>query len=354
MVSGAPTATRRLSSGCGGSPLSASGGTPQSSSSSPVACPTGGGGGCCVGSPASPWGDGGGAAPTGVAPVVGVACEAWQLPGGGGGGGGGGTAGGRAGGGGGAPMDEAEQLRARMVRSARAGRVNTAHLLLEQLFGVRPALVEPKLLVWAVQRRSTSSRLWWEAPQRAQSGAMLVCALGDPHFDTHAAELALELQSLLRRADEMDSAGHPITREMHSLHHNIRLYMQSARPPSSSSSSSAADGGTVSERPSGPSVPAHIKKMGKRYDFLREELQRLCRTATPFTALPAVVEETPRSALTYRSDADEPVAPAAPTAPAAPAVPSLAAPADYRGPSPESDEPIDENTIDPMIEMYLA
>jgi len=40
---------------------------------------------------------------------------------------------------------------------------------------------------------------------------------------------------------------------MHSLHHNICLYTQSARPPSSG----AADAGTASERPSGP---AHIKK----------------------------------------------------------------------------------------------
>ena len=138
---------------------------------------------------------------------------------------------------------------------------------------------------------------------------------------------------------------------MHSLHHNICLYTQSARPPSSG----AADAGTASERPSGPSVPAHIKKMGKRYDFLREELQRLCRTETPFTALAALAEETPRSALTFRSDADEPAASLAPAV--RPAVPPLPLPApvdDSRGPSPESDEPIDENTIDPMIEMYLA
>ena len=108
-----------------------------------------------------------------LAPVMGVACDAAALiglcgpptpggmgacggvgscgsagsgagSGGGGAGGGGGSGGGAvgggvgggAGGGGGVgePLTEAGQLRARMVRDARAGRVNSAQLLLERLY----------------------------------------------------------------------------------------------------------------------------------------------------------------------------------------------------------------------------
>ena len=47
------------------------------------------------------------------------------------------------------------------MRDARAGRVNSAQLLLERLYVLEPALIEPKLLVWAAQRRAGSSGLWW-------------------------------------------------------------------------------------------------------------------------------------------------------------------------------------------------
>ena len=89
------------------------------------------------------------------------------------------------------------------------------------------------------------------------------------------------------------------------------------------------------ERPSGQTVPAHIRKMGKRYDFLREELQRLARSHSSLGALSAVEEETPRSAEIAGAD------------PAA---------TNSRGEaSAEHRNEIDEDRIDdPMIALYLA
>jgi len=96
---------------------------------------------------------------------------------------------------------------------------------------------------------------------------------------------------VLRRADELQQAGHPVVREMHALHQNVQLYMRQAAGPHG--------GAAEAERPSGQSVPAHIRKMGKRYDFLREELRRLARAGVAGSRgapLAAVAEETPRSA----------------------------------------------------------
>ena len=45
--------------------------------------------------------------------------------------------------------------------------------LQERLYTIDPTLIEPKLLVWSAQRRAGSSRLWWEAPQRALSLGMV-------------------------------------------------------------------------------------------------------------------------------------------------------------------------------------
>ena len=77
----------------------------------------------------------------------------------------------------------------------------------------------------------------------------------------------------------------------------------------------------------------------------REELQRLARAHASFGPLSAVEEETPRS--TALADADVPM-------PAVAAdVPALSETA--RGASPAGDrDDLDEDSVDPMIAMYLA
>ena len=140
---------------------------------------------------------------------------------------------------------------------------------------LEPALIEPKLLVWAALRRAGSTRLWWEAPHRARSLAMVEDGLarGD-RLAIHETSQAIELSQLLRRAAEISDAGHPVVREMHALHQNVQAYLAAAR--GGAACGGAAGGGAgvggaglglgSGERPSGQAVPAHIRKMGKRYD----------------------------------------------------------------------------------------
>ena len=62
---------------------------------------------------------------------------------------------------------------------------------------------------------------------------------------------------LLQFAAKLSHTGHPVVREMHALHQNVQAYMAATRGGGS------ADGlGSTAERPSGQSVPAHIRKMG--------------------------------------------------------------------------------------------
>ena len=135
---------------------------------------------------------------------------------------------------------------------------------------LEPALIEPKLLVWAALRRAGSTRLWWEAPHRARSLAMVEDGLarGD-RLAIQETSQAIELSQLLRRAAEISDAGHPVVREMHALHQNVQAYLAAARG-GAAGGGAGVDGAGLGlgsgERPSGQAVPAHIRKMGKRYD----------------------------------------------------------------------------------------
>ena len=142
-------------------------------------------------------------------------------------------------------------------------------------------------------------------------------------LSSHETTQAIELSQLLLRVAEISEAGHPVVREMHhpnpspnpepapapapesepepepepspnanqvremhALHQNVQMYLAGARGGAAGGGGGgggAADGPGLGlgsgERPSGQAVPAHIRKMGKRYDVLREELKRLARAA---------------------------------------------------------------------------
>ena len=60
---------------------------------------------------------------------------------------------------------------------------------------------------------------------------------------------------------------------MRALHQNVQMYLAAARGGAAGGGSAAGGPGLglgSGERPSGQSVPAHIRKMGKRYDVLRD------------------------------------------------------------------------------------
>ena len=67
-----------------------------------------------------------------------------------------------------------ERIRWHMTQAARARAYQQAHRLLEQLWaGDEHALIEPPLLLWAAQRRTTGARLWWGPQERQRCVAML-------------------------------------------------------------------------------------------------------------------------------------------------------------------------------------
>lgn len=101
---------------------------------------------------------------------------------------------------------------------------------------------------------------------------------------------------------------------------------------------------------------------GKRYDVLREELKRLSRVADatpPCAPLAAVVEETPRGAAGSADPTPRPAAVADNASPTDSGAGSTnntvaAAAAAWQGQRPGELDGLDEDSVDPMIALYLA
>ena len=182
-----------------------------------------------------------------------------------------------------------ERLRAAMLQAARAKQMMEAHRLLEELWKHptgRP-LLEPRVLAWAAQRRTTNPRLWWGEAERLTSRAMLECALAAPDgFEEPLRNRARLLLSALLEVAQMD---HPAAREMAVLQRSLVNWQHGKgaeavgweRPSSGSASGSV--------------VPAHIKKMAQRYNALRTTLLSAATAAaaargSTVSGLPCVVE----------------------------------------------------------------
>ena len=186
-------------------------------------------------------------------------------------------------------------LRGRMHEAARQKRFQEAHRLLDELWSVEPTLIEPRLLLWAAQRRTNGPRLWWGAAERETARAMLERALESARLDAPSTQKALEGLEVLRVAHDLHASHNPTAREMASLQSHLSAWV-------------AAHGGASMlgcwERPSaGSAVPAHIKKMARRYDTLRAALLRIS-TRGEGAGLFALTEETAsQAASSARSDA---------------------------------------------------
>ena len=182
-----------------------------------------------------------------------------------------------------------ERLRAAMLQAARAKQMMEAHRLLEELWKHptgRP-LLEPRVLAWAAQRRTTNPRLWWGEAERLTSRAMLECALAAPDgFEEPLRNRARLLLSALLEVAQMD---HPAAREMAVLQRSLVNWQhgKGAEPVGWERPSSGSASGSV--------VPAHIKKMAQRYNALRTTLLSAATAAaaargSTVSGLPCVVE----------------------------------------------------------------
>ena len=166
-----------------------------------------------------------------------------------------------------------ERLRARMVALARAKEHYEAQRLLEILWrSDEHALLGPRLLLWAAQRRTTAARLWWGQEERETSARMLTRALESGRLDEPCTRTAGALLEVVQATCRLHTAHHPAAREMGALQHNVTSWMQ-------------AGVGTENvgwERPAATSttIPAHVRKMVKRYDALRASLLRAAREST--------------------------------------------------------------------------
>ena len=178
-----------------------------------------------------------------------------------------------------------------MHEAARQKRFQEAHRL-DELWSVEPTLIEPRLLLWAAQRRTNGPRLWWGAAERETARAMLERALESARLDAPSTQKALEGLEVLRVAHDLHASHNPTAREMASLQSHLSAWV-------------AAHGGASMlgcwERPSaGSAVPAHIKKMARRYDTLRAALLRIS-TRGKGAGLFALTERRPARRLAPRA-----------------------------------------------------
>ena len=189
-------------------------------------------------------------------------------------------------------LPSASALRARMNVAARAKQFGEAHRLLDALWMSAPEMLEPRLLLWAAQRRTSAPRGWWGVEERQQACAMLTRALEADDdvagaLDAEGAIRAVALLETTRAASELYDANEATARELQSLQQHLSTWM-------------ARRGAEAEplpwERPSATTntLPAHIRKMARRYDSLRASLLRLARgEAVPAGgALASVAEET--------------------------------------------------------------
>jgi len=199
-----------------------------------------------------------------------------------------------------------------MLAAHRARKLSLAHGHLDGLWrrGVAGRrLLEPRLLLWAAQRRSTSSGLWWGEAEREMSIAMLETALVAPttracHGPTPTGTpgrgtgteldgpMRQQARALLAAHLAVASLHHPAEREMAALQRSVTNWMQLG----------VGTEAVEYERPTAASaVPSHIRKMAKRYDALRATLFAAARMAaaaavagdgsTGLHGLPCVVED---------------------------------------------------------------
>ena len=205
-------------------------------------------------------------------------------------------------------------LRSRMNTAARAKRFQEAHRLLEELWRLEPSLIEPPLLLWAAQRRTTGTRLWWGSAERERSVQMLRRALDSDGLDVEGIRRAAELLAVLMAVGERERANDPAVREMASLQQHLAAWMDGRAASGAAAAASAAmaglwtGSGTGSgsgvasvgwERPAAnaagnAAAPAHVRKMARRYDALRAALLKAAREgdrAVAGGALPTVAEE---------------------------------------------------------------
>ena len=186
-----------------------------------------------------------------------------------------------------------ERLREAMLQAARAKQMMEAHRLLEELWKHptgRP-LLEPRVLAWAAQRRTTNPRLWWGEAERLTSRAMLECALAAP--DGFEEPLRNRARLLLSALLEIAQMNHPAAREMAELQRSLTNWQHGKGAEAGAEAvgwerlSSGSASGSV--------VPAHIKEMAQRYNALRTTLLSAATAAaaargSTTSGLPCVVE----------------------------------------------------------------
>ena len=177
---------------------------------------------------------------------------------------------------------EVQALRTRLAEAAGARRMNDALLLLEELFEVAPALVEPRLSLWAARRRARNPRLWWGSADAARATALVRHALHDPRVRRDDEAAAAALLAELEATAALHQAAHPICREMDALQASISSW--AARASASEHVGAAPSLALVPS--SGISTPAHVRKMCRRYEALRAELAGLARAAAAPSAAP--------------------------------------------------------------------
>ena len=195
--------------------------------------------------------------------------------------------------GGGSRPSAGAALRSSMGVAARNKQFGEAHRMLEQLWSSDESyLVEPRLLLWAAQRRTSGARLWWGHIERERSSAMLRRALSSGTatagaLDEASTRKAFALLETLRVAGELHAANEPAAREMQSLQSHLTSWMDQRL---------ATADPILWERPAAASssLPQHVRKMARRYDALRAALLRAARgeTTPPASggALAAVLE----------------------------------------------------------------
>ena len=161
--------------------------------------------------------------------------------------------------------------------------MNDALLLLEELFEVAPALVEPRLSsLWAARRRARNPRLWWGSADAARATALVRHALHDPRVRRDDEAAAAALLAELEATAALHQAAHPICREMDALQASISSW--AARASASEHVGAAPSLALVPS--SGISTPAHVRKMCRRYEALRAELAGPARAAAAPSAAP--------------------------------------------------------------------